>query len=204
MDDSGGNGAGAPFLRRRFWFLLLLVAGTVLFLPALLPLLGEQPAPPGGSETTAPGSGTPALGSGTPALEGVPPALECTLLPQPTGEQFTPVARGTLPPRVVTAGSSITFSFSGGHLISNMARICGGEIVGYVYADQLPNYSDLRQVTILLDNTVIDRLTCGYDCQLAVTLPADLSPGTHLLEIRGPIGREELRFQLQVVGTPMP
>lgn len=133
------------------------------------------------------------------------PEPTCYLIPQPTGEKIIPVTIGTPPPPQAQPGETITLSFSGGYLIVNNARICGdNEIVGYIYADELPGFSYQRTVRASIDNESLAELDCDYDCCVEVTIPVTASQGSHRLRVGPPFGFRELEFDLKISASQSP
>lgn len=81
----------------------------------------------------------------------------------------------------------------------HQARICGdGEIVGYMYADELPGFSYRRTVKVSLDNESLVEMECDFDCHVEVTIPVSTSPGSHRLRVGPPFGFRELDFELEI------
>lgn len=128
----------------------------------------------------------------------VSPEPTCYLIPQPTGEKFIPVTIGTPPPPQAQPGETITFSFSGGYLILNNAQVCGDEVVGYIYTDELPSFSYQRTIRVLIDNERLADLDCDYDCCIKVTIPVTASQGLHRLRLGSPFGLGRLEFDLEI------
>jgi hypothetical protein len=121
----------------------------------------------------------------------------CYPLPQATGEKYIEPTVEAGPARQVMPGQVITVAFSGNYLIVNNAIVCGDTVAGYKHSDELPSFDWQRPVRVLLDGQALKEVQCGYDCQLAVTIPLDSVPGAHVLRLA--TNREDLRFDLEVV-----
>ena len=127
------------------------------------------------------------------------PTPTCYLVPQPTGEKYSPATMEISPPAQASPGQSVTVRFSGGYgIISNNARICGEKIVGYVYRDELPSFSPQRTVQILFDERRLTMAECDHECEITFVVPTDASPGLHRLELQIPTLREALLFDIPI------
>jgi hypothetical protein len=135
----------------------------------------------------------------------VSPDSKCYLLPQPTGEKIIPVTIGTPPPPQAQPGETISLSFSGGYLIVNNARVCGdNEVVGYIYADELPGFSYRRTVRVSIDKKTLAELECDYDCRVEVTIPDSTGQGLYRLRLGPPFGFRGLDFDLEIRASKSP
>lgn len=126
----------------------------------------------------------------------IPPS--CTPYPLPTGEKVIHPTVEATPPNQFISGQVLTVTFSGGYAISNNAIVCeDNEIIGYAHSDELDsNYNWDRQVTIQLDERVLERVNCDYICQIEVTLPENLSPGIHKLRLP-----YKMAFEFEIVAN---
>jgi hypothetical protein len=171
------------------------IEATALLLASLLALIGGacNPAP-----TRTPGP--------APAQS---PAAACTprLFPMPTGEKESRVIVKTAPPARVAPRETIVIELSGGYgLIGNYARMCGEEVIGYVFADELPDFQARRTVQVTLDDRPLAEAQCKQDCRIEVAIPRDTSPGTHRLQVHFPSYTSDTTFEIEVAdeGTPEP
>lgn len=128
----------------------------------------------------------------------IQPTPTCYPLAQPTGEKVILATVEATPPAQVIPGQTVTVDFSGSYLIANNAIICGeNEIAGYAYSDELTsNYNWDRQVSIKLNEQVLDTITCGYTCEIEVTIPDNLSPGIYQLVLSSYL--EDITFDLAI------
>jgi hypothetical protein len=132
------------------------------------------------------------------------PTATCYLQPQPTGEKVIPVQIEATPPAQAWPGESISIHFSGGYIILNNARVCGeNNIVGYVYADELPSFSYQRTVRVFMDDDLLAAVECNNTCGLELVIPTDTSLGMHQLRLQTPHSET---FDIEIVdeGTPSP
>jgi Tol biopolymer transport system component len=122
------------------------------------------------------------------------------LLPQPTGEKYSPALIKTSPPAQATSGEAVTVRFSGGYgIISNNARICGEETVGYIYSDELPSFSTLRTVQLVFGGQQSATAECDRECEITALIPTGTLPGTYRLELQIPTFFEAIYFDIQIV-----
>jgi hypothetical protein len=130
----------------------------------------------------------------TPAVQPV-----CTLQPQATGEKIIRPTIESLPDAQAHSGETLLVSFSGGYVAFNNARVCGGDIVGYIYSDDLPTPEIIRRVIIRLDDRELAAVDCpGLKCEFEFMIPADASPGQHELVLVTP-WRIETKFDIEIV-----
>jgi len=131
---------------------------------------------------------------------------DCYLQPQPTGEKIVPPTVVATPPAQARPGQVLHLRFSGGYVALNNARICGGEIVGYIHDDELPTPRVMCKFTLRLNEQMLasgDR--CPPECEVQFTIPEDILPGRYQLSLWTPWG-ESAVFDIEIMraGTTAP
>ena len=145
-------------------------------------------------------SSSPASSRAVETSPGPGPTPTCYLLPQPTGEKYSPALIKTSPPAQAKSGQAVTVRFLGGYgIISNNARICGEETMGYIYSDELPSYSTRRTVQLVLGGQQVATVECDRDCEITAIIPPGTLPGSYRLELQIPRLLEETYFDIQIV-----
>ena len=134
--------------------------------------------------------------SNTIMTPGAQPA--CTLQPQATGEK---IVKPTIesPPSKAQPGETLRISLSGGYVAFNNARVCRGDVVGYIFSDELPTPEIIRRVIIRLDDRELAVVHCpGAKCEFEFVIPADASPGGHELVLVTP-WLIETKFDIEII-----
>jgi hypothetical protein len=127
------------------------------------------------------------------------PGPGCTLQPQPTGEKFVRPTIESPPGAQARPGETLRIRFSGGYVALNNARVCGNEVVDYIYSDEFPTPQILRRVIIRLDDRELAAVDCPEAiCEFEFVIPTDVSPGEHELILVTPWGIET-KFDIEIV-----
>lgn len=113
------------------------------------------------------------------------PAPTCYPRPEPTGEKWIDATVVATPAPQVGPGETISLTFSGGYVVVHYSVVCGTEVVGYRFADELPGYTWQRHVEVRLDERVLATAACDYTCTIVAGIPADVAPGRYRLTIAG-------------------
>lgn len=113
------------------------------------------------------------------------PAPTCYPRPEPTGEKWIDTTVVATPAPQVRPGQTISLTFSGGYVVVHYSVVCGTEVVGYRFADELPGHTWQRHVEVRLDERVLAVAACDYTCNIVAGIPEDVPPGPHRLTVSG-------------------
>jgi hypothetical protein len=123
----------------------------------------------------------------------------CTLQPQATGEKILWPTIESPPGAQARRGETLDLRFSGGYVALNNARVCGNEVVDYIYSDEFPTPEIIRRVSIRLDDRELARVDCpGAKCEFEFVIPVDVSLGKHELVLVTP-WLIETKFDIEIV-----
>ena len=113
------------------------------------------------------------------------PTPTCQLQPQATGEKYVGPTVEASPPARVAPGQAIAIMISGAYgFVRNNAVVCGdGEIVDYVFSDELPTFNWRRAVEVRLDGRTLTVVECENPCRIEFALPPQTPSGTHALSL---------------------
>lgn len=123
----------------------------------------------------------------------------CIIRPLPTGERLFEAQDLVPPPTQMHAGESAEIRFSGGLLIAATSIQCGDDF-SILRGNLETAEASTRMVTLYWDEGFLARTTCGYDCTVTFTIPAETAPGTYSLRVGSIfISNNEADFPIEIL-----
>ena len=101
-----------------------------------------------------------------------------------TGERDYHVDVLVPPPEILHLGESVLVRFTGGYYdVLPSCKMVNGEAI-YHYPTVKELSEKTRIVDVYLDDALIHSQECTHDCELSFSLPDQIRPGSHDLDIR--------------------